>query len=42
MEGTARLPNGDTLPGSGYLRGNRDRTDPSYERPLTLDKGGRW
>lgn len=42
MEGKAILPNGSTLPGSGYLRGNRDRTDPSYERPLTTDHGGRW
>lgn len=42
MEGKAILPNGQMLPGSGYLRGDRDRTDPSYERPLTTDKGGRW
>ncbi len=42
MEGKAILPNGQTLPGSGYLRGDRDRTDPSYERPLTTDRGGRW
>jgi hypothetical protein len=42
MEGKAILPNGQMLPGSGYLRGDRDRSDPSYERPLTLDKGGRW
>lgn len=42
MEGKAVLPNGSTLPGSGYLRGNRDRSDPSYERPLTTDGGGRW
>ncbi len=42
MEGKAILPNGMTLPGSGYLRGDRDRTDPSYERPLTCEGGGRW
>lgn len=42
MEGRAILPNGKTLPGSGYLKGNRDRTDPSYERPLTSDSGARW
>ena len=42
MEGKAVLPNGSTLPGSGYLRGNRDGSDPSYERPLTTDGGGRW
>lgn len=42
LEGKAALPNGAMLPGSGYLRGNRDRTDPSYERPLTVESGGRW
>ena len=42
LEGKARLPTGAPLPGSGYLRGNRDRTDPSYERPLTGEGGGRW
>ena len=42
LEGKATLPTGAPLPGSGYLRGNRDRTDPSYERPLGGDSGGRW
>lgn len=42
LEGKATLPNGAALPGSGYLRGNRDRTDPSYERPLAAGTGGRW
>jgi len=42
MEGKAVLPNGQTPPGSGYLKGNRDRTDPSYQRPLTTEGGGRW
>ncbi len=42
LEGKAVLPNGKMLPGSGYLKGNRDRTDPSYERPLGTDSGGRW
>ncbi|MGE3690885.1 MAG: nuclear transport factor 2 family protein [Novosphingobium sp.] len=42
LEGKAILPNGSTLPGSGYLRGDRDRSDPSYERPLTAGTGGRW
>ena len=42
MEGKATLINGASLPGSGYLKGNRDRSDPSYERPLTGDGGGRW
>ncbi|MCB2075275.1 MAG: nuclear transport factor 2 family protein [Novosphingobium sp.] len=42
MEGKAVLPNGQGVVGSGYLRGNRDRSDPSYERPLTAEGGGRW
>jgi hypothetical protein len=42
MEGRAILPNGKTPPGSGYLKGDRDRTDPSYERPLTTTTGSRW
>lgn len=42
MEGKAVLPNGAGILGSGYLRGNRDRRDPSYERPLTSASGGRW
>jgi hypothetical protein len=42
LEGKATLPTGALLPGSGYLRGNRDRSDPSYERPLSPDSGGRW
>ena len=42
LEGKALLPMGAPMPDSGYLRGNRDRSDPSYERPLTTDTGGRW
>lgn len=42
LEGRAILPNGSGMPGSGYLLGNRDRTDPSYHRPLTTDGGRRW
>ena len=42
MEGKAIMPNGKTPPGSGYLKGNRDRTDPSYARPLTSEGGERW
>jgi hypothetical protein len=42
IEGKATLPTGSTLPGSGYLKGERDRTDPSYARPLTIDDGHRW
>jgi hypothetical protein len=42
IEGKATLPNGKTLPGSGYLMGKRDRTDPAYERPLTTNGGSRW
>jgi hypothetical protein len=42
MEGKAILPNGQTPPGTGYLKGSRDRADPSYQRPLTSDGGERW
>ena len=42
LEGKATLPTGAPLAGSGYLRGNRDRSDPSYERPLTAESGDRW
>jgi hypothetical protein len=42
LEGRAALPTGALLPGSGYLRGSRDRADPSYERPLTAESGERW
>ena len=42
LEGIAKLPNRNMVPGSGYLKGSRDRTDPSYERPLTTEKGERW
>jgi hypothetical protein len=42
MEGRAMLPNGKSPPGSGYLKGDRDRSDPSYERPLSTKTGGRW
>lgn len=42
LEGKAVLPNGAGLVGSGYLKGNRDRSDPSYQRPLTSEGGDRW
>ena len=42
IEGKATLPAGKTLPGSRYLRGSRDRDDPSYARPLTAEGGERW
>lgn len=42
IEGKATLPNGAMLPGSSYLRGSRDGSDPSYARPLTTDGGERW
>lgn len=42
LEGTARMPNGAALPGSGYFKGSRDKSDPSYERPLTIGTGARW
>jgi hypothetical protein len=42
MEGRAILPNGKGVLGSGYLKGSRDRSDPSYARPLTTEGGERW
>jgi hypothetical protein len=42
LEGNAKLPNRKTVPGSGYLKGSRDRSDPSYQRPLKMDSGERW
>jgi hypothetical protein len=42
MEGKAILPNGHGVIGSGYLKGGRDRSDPSYQRPLTTEGGERW
>jgi hypothetical protein len=42
MEGKAVLPNGQPAAGSGYLKGSRDRSDPSYRRPLTAEGGERW
>jgi hypothetical protein len=42
MAGAARLPNGQTPPGTGYMKGSRDRSDPSYHRPMTTEGGERW
>lgn len=42
MEGKAILPNGRGVLQSGYLKGSRDRSDPSYQRPLTAEHGERW
>ena len=42
MEGKTVLPNGQGILGSGYLKGSRDRSDPSYQRPLTCEGGERW
>jgi hypothetical protein len=42
MTGEALTFNGQTPPGSGYLKGSRDRNDPSYHRPLTSEGGERW
>lgn len=42
LEGKAILPNMNSLRGSGYLEGSRDRSDPSYRRPLTTVGGERW
>lgn len=42
LAGSAQLPTGAFMPGSGYLKGSRDRDDPSYKRPLTTEGGERW
>lgn len=42
IEGKANLPGGAKLPGSQYLKGNRDRSDLSYARPLPVDGGDKW
>lgn len=42
LAGSAQLPTGAYMPGSGYLKGSRDHDDPSYERPLTTEGGERW
>ena len=42
IEGKATLPTGAFLPGSHYLKGSRNRSDPAFERPLSLESGERW
>jgi hypothetical protein len=42
LEAKAILPSRKTVHGSGYLKGSRDRSDPSYQRPLTTEGGERW
>jgi SnoaL-like domain len=42
LEGKAILPNRKTVHASGYLRGSRDKNDPSYQRPLTTEAGEYW
>jgi len=42
LEGKAILPNRKTVHDSGYLKGSRDRSDPSYQRPLNIESGERW
>lgn len=42
LAGSAQLPTGAFMPGTGYLKGSRDRDDPSYKRPLTTEGGERW
>lgn len=42
IEGQAKLPGGLSLQGSEYLKGHRDRTDPAYARPLSLEGGNQW
>lgn len=42
IEGKASLPLDQQLVSSNYLKGDRDRTDISYQRPLTLEGGSQW
>lgn len=42
LAGSAQLPTGAYMPGSGYLKGSRDKDDPSYKRPMTTEGGERW
>jgi hypothetical protein len=42
LEGKALLPLGTPMPGSAYLKGSRNRSDPSYDRPLAPGNGERW
>jgi hypothetical protein len=42
LEGRAILPNRNTVHGSGYVKGSRDKTDPAYQRPLSLEPAERW
>lgn len=42
LAGDASLLNSPVFREKGYLKGSRDRTDPSYQRPLTLEGGERW
>jgi hypothetical protein len=42
LEGNASMVNLPFFRKRGYLTGDRDRTDLSYARPLTLEGGTRW
>jgi hypothetical protein len=42
LAGSAQLPTGAFMPGSGYLKGSRNHDDPSYKRPMTAEAGERW
>jgi hypothetical protein len=42
LEGKAILPNRNTVHDSGYLKGSRDSSDLSYQRPLSSEGGERW
>jgi SnoaL-like domain len=42
IEGKAILPNRNTVHDSGYLKGSRDISDLSYQRPLSGEGGERW
>ena len=42
LEGSAEYMQLPIFADRGYLKGNRDKSDPSYQRPLTLEGGERW
>lgn len=42
LEGEAALMGAQAFRDAGYLKGSRDKSDLSYQRPLTLDGGERW
>ncbi len=42
LEGTVAMFHLPAFTERGYLKGGRDKSDPSYQRPLTLEGGERW